>query len=66
MWIIETKQREFPMLGFFVFVMRRIKRMVSYKAVRKHYEIYVNDIFVCSCDADELTETLKEYGYYSC
>lgn len=40
--------------------------MVSYKAVWKHYEIYVNDIFVCSCDADELTETLKEYGYYSC
>ena len=66
MWIIEAKQREFLMLGFFVFVMRRIKRMVSYKAVRKHYEIYVNDVFVCSCDAGELTETLKEYGYYSC
>lgn len=66
MWIIKTKQRGNPELGFFVVTMRRIKRMVSYKAVRKHYEIYVNDIFVCSCDAGELTETLKEYGYYSC
>ena len=28
--------------------------------VKGHYEIYVNDKFECSCDVNELKETLDE------
>lgn len=30
------------------------------KNVDEHYEIYVDGVFECSCDAGELTETIKE------
>lgn len=30
------------------------------KNVDGHYEIYVDGVFECSCDAGELTETIKE------
>lgn len=30
------------------------------REVKEHYEIYVNGEFVCSCDTNELRETLDE------
>jgi hypothetical protein len=33
---------------------------VKVKKVNEHYEIYVDSKFICSCDTNELTETLKE------
>ena len=33
---------------------------IKAKNVDGHYEIYVNGKFECSCDAGELTETIKE------
>lgn len=30
------------------------------KRVYNHYEIYVDDEFYCSCDVEELNETLDE------
>ncbi len=28
--------------------------------VREHYEIYKDGVFLCSCDASELSEVLRE------
>ncbi len=33
------------------------------RRVKEHYEIYVNGTFVCSCDVNELDETLEEMEY---
>lgn len=33
---------------------------ISYAEWDEHYEIYVDGMFECSCDAGELTETLQE------
>ena len=33
---------------------------IEVKKVKGHYEIYINGEFVCSCDINELTETLRE------
>ena len=30
------------------------------RKVKEHYEIYLNGRFVCSCDLNELKETLSE------
>ena len=30
------------------------------RKIKEHYEIYLDGKFVCSCDAGELSETLKE------
>ena len=30
------------------------------REVKEHYEIYLNGKFVCSCDTNELRETLDE------
>ena len=34
--------------------------VIKPKNVDGHYEIYVDGVFECSCDAGELTETIKE------
>ena len=33
---------------------------IKVKKVNGHYEIYVGGKFICSCDTNELTETLME------
>jgi hypothetical protein len=33
---------------------------IEVKKVNGHYEIYINGKFNCSCDCNELTETLNE------
>lgn len=33
---------------------------IEIKKIKEHYEIYVNGKFTCSCDINELTETLEE------
>lgn len=30
------------------------------RKVKEHYEIYLDDKFVCSCDVGELSKTLEE------
>ena len=34
--------------------------LVEARKKQDHYEIYKNNRFVCSCDLDELEETLEE------
>ena len=34
--------------------------MYEYRRVKEHYEIYLDGVFVCSCDVGELRETLDE------
>ena len=34
--------------------------MLDIRKVKEHYEIYVGGKFVCSCDLNELEETLDE------
>lgn len=34
--------------------------MIEIKKVREHYEIYVNGEFKCSCDINELSETISD------
>jgi len=34
--------------------------MLDIRKVKEHYEIYVQGKFVCSCDLNELEETLDE------
>ena len=34
--------------------------MLDVRKVKEHYEIYVQGKFVCSCDLNELEETLAE------
>lgn len=40
--------------------MKYYNEIISYDERDEHYEIYVEGIFECSCDAGELTETLQE------
>ena len=35
-------------------------RDIEVKRKPTHYEIYVNDVFYCSCDFNELKEELEE------
>lgn len=37
-----------------------MKTEIEVKNVKGHYEIYVHGVFRCSCDPNELTETLQE------
>jgi hypothetical protein len=34
--------------------------MLDVRKVKEHYEIYLNGRFVCSCDTNELNQTLEE------
>lgn len=34
--------------------------MLEVCKVKEHYEVYLDGRFVCSCDSNELSETLKE------
>lgn len=40
--------------------MKYYNERISYAELDGHYEIYVDGMFECSCDAGELTETIKE------
>ena len=33
---------------------------VEIKKVQEHYELYVNQTFMCSCDANELNSSIAE------
>lgn len=37
-----------------------MSKKLEIKKVMEHYEIYVNDEFYCSCDINELNETISE------
>lgn len=37
-----------------------MKTVIDVKTVGEHYEIYVYGKFYCSCDRNELSETLNE------
>lgn len=40
--------------------MKYYNERISYDECDEHYEVYVDGLFECSCDAGELTETLAE------
>lgn len=41
-----------------------MKTVIDVKSVDGHYEIYVYGKFYCSCDMNELKETLAEVEQY--
>ena len=52
---IEALKRE-----SFLYAKGGVFLMLDIRKVKEHYEIYIKGKFVCSCDLNELNETLAE------